>query len=78
MKPNEALIFKVYDSKTTAGIAKRVPHTSFQIDGTEHIAPRESIEFQSLVFWEDQKSFIVQPLSETLITQSYSRSSSLY
>lgn len=59
-KPDEALLIKCFDNR--AGVqsakkfeqrAKRVPHTSFTIPGTENEECRESIEVRCLVFHED-------------------------
>lgn len=52
MTPDEALLFKIYDSKLD-GRARRVPHTAFAA-GDDSGPPRQSIEVRCLVFWEDQ------------------------
>lgn len=58
--PAEALLIKCFDNK--AGVesdakykdrAKRVPHSAFEIPGTENEEGRESIEVRALVFHED-------------------------
>lgn len=54
MRPNEALALKIFDSKKTPGVARRVPHTSITIPGTENSAARESIEVRCLAFFEDE------------------------
>lgn len=51
--PEEVLLIKCYDSKTD-GRARRVPHTAFALEGTEHLPGRESIEIRALVFHEDE------------------------
>jgi len=52
LAPDEVFAFKAYDSKTD-GRARRVPHTAFEIPGTEDVEHRESIEVRALVFHED-------------------------
>ncbi|KAI1171510.1 hypothetical protein F4777DRAFT_593783 [Nemania sp. FL0916] len=52
MQPNEALIFKCYDSKDTS--RNRCCHSSFGLPDTAHTAPRESMEFRFFVFYEDE------------------------
>ena len=51
--PEEVLLIKCFDSKLD-GRARRVPHTAFNIPGTEDKEGRESIEVRALVFHEDQ------------------------
>jgi hypothetical protein len=45
-------LIKCFDSKLD-GRARRVPHTAFNIPGTEEKEGRESIEVRCLVFHED-------------------------
>ena len=52
MQPDEALLFKVFDTKKNVG--RRVPHTSFIDPRTKNDAPRESLEVRSFLFYEDQ------------------------
>lgn len=52
MKPEEALLFKIFDSKQD-GTAKRTPHTAFTTPN-DHGSPRNSLEVRCLAFWEDQ------------------------
>lgn len=54
MKPDEALLLKIFDSSKRADVAKRCPHTSFQCE-QDSGPPRQSVEVRCLVFWEDQK-----------------------
>lgn len=58
--PEEVLLIKCFDNR--AGVqsdpkykdrAKRVPHSAFEIPGTEDEDARESIEVRALVFHED-------------------------
>jgi hypothetical protein len=54
-RPDEALLIKCFDNWTGEGgrfgeLAKRVPHTSFEVPGTENEEGRESIEVRALVF----------------------------
>ncbi|EXJ78451.1 hypothetical protein A1O1_08851 [Capronia coronata CBS 617.96] len=57
--PEEALVFKCFDNRAGAHSAKyakraeRVPHSAFEIPGTEKEEERESIEVRCLVFHED-------------------------
>ena len=54
MQPDEALLIKIYDSKTD-GRARRCVHSAFEIPNQDKTAPpRESTEIRCLVFWEDQ------------------------
>jgi hypothetical protein len=54
MQPDEALLIKIYDSKTD-GRARRCVHSAFNIPNQDDSAPtRESTEIRCLVFWEDQ------------------------
>lgn len=52
LQPDEALVFKQFDSKTD-GRARRAPHSAFQTK-FDHGPPRQSIEVRSLVFWEGE------------------------
>lgn len=62
-QPEEALLIKCFDSsaqpvqegKGVEGRAKRVPHTAFEVPGTEDELGRESIEVRVLVFHEDDR-----------------------
>jgi hypothetical protein len=51
MRTDEALLLKCYDSDTTPGMARFMPHTAFD-DPTAPAAmlPRESIELRTMVF----------------------------
>jgi hypothetical protein len=53
LTPDEVLFIKCFDSKLD-GRARRVPHTAFQIPGTEDKEGRESIEVRALVFHEGE------------------------
>ncbi|KXT03335.1 hypothetical protein AC578_3954 [Pseudocercospora eumusae] len=46
--PEEVLLIKCFDNR--AGVAKRVPHSAFEVPGTEAEEGRESIEVRALVF----------------------------
>jgi hypothetical protein len=50
-QPNEAWLFKHYDSLREDGHARQCAHTSFDPPGTRHLPPRESIEFRALVLY---------------------------
>lgn len=52
LTPEEALVFKQYDSKRD-GRARRTPHSAFQCEDDSG-PPRQSIEVRNLVFWEDE------------------------
>ncbi|KAJ4301738.1 hypothetical protein N0V90_003831 [Kalmusia sp. IMI 367209] len=52
LSPEEVILIKCFDSKLD-GRARRVPHTAFNIPGTEEKEGRESIEVRCLVFHED-------------------------
>ena len=54
MKPEEALLFKIYDSKED-GTARRTPHTAFTTP-EDYGPPRNSLEVRCLVFWENETS----------------------
>ncbi|KAK5633667.1 hypothetical protein RRF57_009381 [Xylaria bambusicola] len=51
MRPDEALIFKCYDSKNPSG--SRCCHSSFRLPQTAE-APRESMEMRCFVFYENE------------------------
>jgi hypothetical protein len=53
LTPDEVLFIKCFDSKLD-GRARRVPHTAFEIPGTEGKEGRESIEVRALVFHEGE------------------------
>ncbi len=51
MRPDEALVFKVYDS-VREGVARFTAHTAFEDPATPpHARPRESIEIRTLAFF---------------------------
>ncbi|MGH7048005.1 MAG: CmcJ/NvfI family oxidoreductase, partial [Stellaceae bacterium] len=51
MRPDEALVFKVYDS-VREGVARFTAHTAFaDPDTPPHARPRESIEIRTLAFF---------------------------
>ena len=52
MTPEEALVFKQYDSKTD-GRARQVPHSAFQC-AEDFGPPRQSVEVRALLFWEGE------------------------
>ncbi|TRX93710.1 hypothetical protein FHL15_005386 [Xylaria flabelliformis] len=52
MQPDEALIFKCYDTKNTSN--SRCCHASFKLPGTANSAPRESMEMRFFVFYENE------------------------
>ncbi|KAI1746513.1 hypothetical protein F4782DRAFT_524282 [Xylaria castorea] len=52
MQPDEALIFKCYDSKNTTN--SRCCHASFRLPQTTNNAPRESMEMRFFVFYENE------------------------
>ena len=53
LSPEEVILIKCFDSKLD-GRARRVPHTAFNIPGTEDKEGRESIEIRALVFHENE------------------------
>lgn len=60
LTPDEILVFKCFDNRAGAqsaerykNRAKRVPHSAFEVPGTESEEARESIEVRALVFHED-------------------------
>lgn len=65
MKPNEALLLKIYDSKArkeddddddgdgvAVAVAGGTPHASFTLPGSENCETRNSIELRCLVFYD--------------------------
>lgn len=54
LQPNEAILLKIYDSKTT-GVARRSPHTAF-VSPKDYGPSRKSIETRCFVVWDDQTS----------------------
>lgn len=54
MKPSEALLLKIFDSKKT-GVARRSPHTAF-VSPEDNGPDRQSLEVRCFVEWEDQTS----------------------
>lgn len=50
--PEEVLLIKCFDSEEVKG--RRVPHSAFEVEGTEDLEGRESIEVRCLVFYEDE------------------------
>ena len=50
-QPNEVLIFKAYDTKTSCK-ETRVPHSAFTDADEEDKDPRESIEARALLFYD--------------------------
>ncbi|KAF2164391.1 hypothetical protein M409DRAFT_67903 [Zasmidium cellare ATCC 36951] len=52
LAPDEALLFKQFDSKKD-GRARQTPHSAFQCKD-DHGPPRESMEVRCLVFWEGE------------------------
>ncbi|KAF2661039.1 hypothetical protein K491DRAFT_588114 [Lophiostoma macrostomum CBS 122681] len=53
LTPDEVILIKCFDSKKD-GRARRVPHTAFEIPGTQDKEGRESIEVRALVFHEHE------------------------
>lgn len=53
MDSNDALVFKMFDSKKSDGNARRVVHSAFETPG-DFGPPRKSVETRCFVFWEDQ------------------------
>ncbi|KAI0489785.1 hypothetical protein F4859DRAFT_523661 [Xylaria cf. heliscus] len=51
-RPDEALLIKCFDSATTPGIARRVPHSAFEDPDMADCRHRESIEARALVFYD--------------------------
>jgi hypothetical protein len=54
--PAEPLLIKCFDSRSGdewGGRARRVPHSAFEVPGTEDEESRESIEVRALVFHEE-------------------------
>jgi hypothetical protein len=52
-RPDEVTLIKCYDSVTTPGVARRVPHSAFIDSSEEDKEPRESIEVRTLVFYDN-------------------------
>lgn len=53
LRPDEALLLKIYDSRND-GTARLTAHTAFEDPTTpEDAAPRRSIELRALVFWKE-------------------------
>ncbi len=52
-QPDEVTLIKCYDSLTTPGVARRVPHSSFVDRTQEDKQSRESIEVRTLVFYNN-------------------------
>ncbi|KAI0395640.1 hypothetical protein F5Y17DRAFT_474172 [Xylariaceae sp. FL0594] len=52
MGPDEALVFKVYDTKNSS--LSRCCHSAFNVPGTANAPPRESMEMRFFVFYEDE------------------------
>ncbi|KAI1161078.1 hypothetical protein F5B18DRAFT_674953 [Nemania serpens] len=51
--PDEVLLIKCFDSATTPGLARRVPHSAFEDPDMADSGHRESIEARALVFYDD-------------------------
>jgi hypothetical protein len=51
-RPDEVTLIKCYDSVTSPGVARRVPHSAFINPAEEDKYPRESIEVRTLVFYD--------------------------
>lgn len=52
MKPEEVMVFKIFDSCEKEGVARRVPHTAFQCE-EDFGADRQSVELRGLVLWDE-------------------------
>lgn len=52
MQPDEAVLFKCFDSKNTSN--SRCCHASFRLPQTANEAPRESMEMRFFVFYENE------------------------
>ncbi|KAI0408995.1 hypothetical protein F4802DRAFT_547336 [Xylaria palmicola] len=50
---DEVLLIKCFDSATTAGLARRVPHSAFEDPDMADCRSRESIEARALVLYDD-------------------------
>jgi hypothetical protein len=50
-QPNEAWIFKHYDSLSGDGHVRQCAHTSFDPPGTSDLPLRESVEFRAIVLY---------------------------
>jgi hypothetical protein len=56
MTPEEAWVFKIFDSKND-GRARCAVHSSFPLkDQSDHGDPRTSIEIRCFVFWDDEET----------------------
>jgi len=56
MAPEEAWVFKIFDSKKD-GHARCAVHTSFPLkDQDDHSDPRTSVEVRCFVFWDDEET----------------------
>ncbi len=51
-QPDEVTLIKCYDSVTTPGVARRIPHSAFVDPTQEDKESRESIEVRALVFYD--------------------------
>ncbi|SMY29942.1 unnamed protein product [Zymoseptoria tritici ST99CH_1A5] len=52
--PEEVVLIRCFDNRAEDGVrAKRVPHSAFEVEGTEAEEERESIEVRCLVFHEN-------------------------
>ncbi|PPJ57945.1 hypothetical protein CBER1_09720 [Cercospora berteroae] len=52
MMPEEAIVFKIFDSCEREGVARRVPHTAFQCE-EDFGEDRQSVELRGLVLWDE-------------------------
>ncbi|KAI8956130.1 hypothetical protein F4801DRAFT_2907 [Xylaria longipes] len=52
-EPDEALLIKCFDSATTPGLARRVPHSAFEDPDMADCGHRESIEARALVLYDE-------------------------
>ncbi|KAL8278575.1 hypothetical protein RQP46_009067 [Phenoliferia psychrophenolica] len=51
-RPDEPIIFKIYDSLVAPGVSRLTPHSAFvNPDAMEGTLPRQSIEIRALVFY---------------------------
>lgn len=50
-RPDEAWLFKHFDSLEEEGHARQCAHTSFDPPGTRDLPPRESVEFRAIVLY---------------------------
>ncbi len=57
MQPDDVLLITIFDTnKTSDGHPRRVIHSAFPYESEGDKSPRESIEFRSLVVWDDQQA----------------------